>query len=792
METIERKQPHVDDIAYWLYMGNTLLFGREGAIKNPEKARYWFEMAAEAGSKEAVEMLKAHYGPNTVCGGEDNEMAKKRKTATAKEEQDAAKGSAAENLMKWLESESAHQKNMMPLSLEDELALCREYAEQGYRLAQENYEQLRKDCADMKQRLEEANQAQDKLSRIENEKLIDEQMREINHLEASVYKICKNIDLLRDRQKDFSVVLYGRTEAGKSTLMEILTHGDGKSIGKGGQRTTLDVRDYYWQGLKITDVPGTCSFGGKEDDDLALDAAKSADMAIFLLTDDAPQDEEAQRLAELRCLGKPVLGILNVKQTLHPLSEGETRRRIDLKAIKRKVKDRKNLDSKVKQFQEFAKIYKQDFSDIPFVYAHLQAAYYSQEDRENDALLYDLSHFADVEQFILEKVRKDGKFIRIKTFVDSVALPMQNTITEIFNHSTETARTALSFDEKLHQLDKWNNRFRKRVQERFDTFMERLRSRINDEINSFVDTHYRDEPEERETAWKNRIQALHLDRECDIFIRKLSGEATKKMRDLSDELTQNLHYLGSSMPNIDISISVSDFTDYGDWIRTLALGAFLLGPLGWLGLGVTFLGSLFFDSDSDKIRKAKRELREKLENNRDEILSKIREGMLKILNEKILGEQIAGFRDTLVNMKQMLIALASRQSIAARIINERYQALNASLLKVAVQYIGSHFDTKKTRIARIVGQDFLVLSQTGFSEAESKELSALLGERVISVVSASKKRADRKRAMEDVIQVKCKWKKLFESIVVLELPQGHDTLETQRDLMQQMMDAPLV
>lgn len=65
--------------------------------------------------------------------------------------------------------------------------------------------------------------------------------------------------------KDFSIVVYGRTEAGKSTLMEILTCGNGDSIGKGGQRTTLDVRDYYWQGLKITDVPGISAFGGKKE-----------------------------------------------------------------------------------------------------------------------------------------------------------------------------------------------------------------------------------------------------------------------------------------------------------------------------------------------------------------------------------------------------------------------------------------------------------------------------------------------------------------------------------------------
>ena len=44
--------------------------------------------------------------------------------------------------------------------------------------------------------------------------------------------------------------------------MEILTEGDGSSIGKGFQRTTRDVRKYTWNGLEITDDPGIGAFEG--------------------------------------------------------------------------------------------------------------------------------------------------------------------------------------------------------------------------------------------------------------------------------------------------------------------------------------------------------------------------------------------------------------------------------------------------------------------------------------------------------------------------------------------------
>lgn len=56
---------------YWLSMGKTLLYGCEGVNKNPEKARKWFEMAAEAGNEEAAKMLKEHF--DAVIDKENNE-----------------------------------------------------------------------------------------------------------------------------------------------------------------------------------------------------------------------------------------------------------------------------------------------------------------------------------------------------------------------------------------------------------------------------------------------------------------------------------------------------------------------------------------------------------------------------------------------------------------------------------------------------------------------------------------------------------------------------------------------
>ncbi len=121
--------------------------------------------------------------------------------------------------------------------------------------------------------------------------------------------------------KTFNITVFSRTEAGKSTLMEILTEGEGKSIGLGGQRTTRDVRSYQWNGMKVVDVPGIEAYGGDADDKLAEASAIYADLILFLVRTSNPGNEEAQWYLKLQKKDKPIICVFNVNQALHLTSK---------------------------------------------------------------------------------------------------------------------------------------------------------------------------------------------------------------------------------------------------------------------------------------------------------------------------------------------------------------------------------------------------------------------------------------------------------------------------------------
>ena len=82
-------------------------------------------------------------------------------------------------------------------------------------------------------------------------------------LATSLRKTSAALDAKQRVLNRFTVTLFGRTMAGKSTIREALTGGDGASIGKGAQRTTRDVCEYTWNSLRIIDTPGIGVYEGE-------------------------------------------------------------------------------------------------------------------------------------------------------------------------------------------------------------------------------------------------------------------------------------------------------------------------------------------------------------------------------------------------------------------------------------------------------------------------------------------------------------------------------------------------
>lgn len=607
--------------------------------------------------------------------------------------------------------------------IEAALHECQAYAQKGYDIASNTWNTIHQALLAEERKVKKVDKQQGRISRLADEELIKKKKQGLASFMEMDKELKQDLSYLQKQQQEFSVLVFGRTMVGKSTLMEIMTHGSGASIGNGSQRTTLDVRDYHWKGMKITDVPGIASFDGREDDRLALEAAKAADLILFLISDDGVQQEEAKNLAELRRLGKPVLGIINVK-----LGITEQVRSLDMKRLRNKMAERERIETICNQFRQFAGNFQQDWGDLTFVPVHLKAAYLGQDKNPE---LWEVSNFTAVEAYILSKVQQDGCFLRIKTFLDRVIIPLQGRMEMLYENSSSSLTEAFEYQKKCQELAEWKKIFIEDSQEKFNNLCTRVKKKLANGIAEFAEDNY--ENEDAGEDWKKYLQEeLKLEADCMSFLQERANKCTRKRRELMDSLKTELNFAGVNAEFDDISMD--SIVDTQFWGSAAAIGAGLIsGPIG-IAIGIATW--LFGSSKEEKIREAKAKLRDALQDAMDECryVDKLMAGVANTMSEEIFGKGVDGLYNALAKMDGMLIGLAKEEAAGAEKLGVLLNQLNCQLLHEAEGYIaaqeGKNLVLSVDRIARIPGEVTVVYDTVNSFDGYEAQMAKLLGEKV--------------------------------------------------------------
>ena len=607
--------------------------------------------------------------------------------------------------------------------IEEALHECQAYAQKGYDIASNTWNTIHQALLAEERKVKKVDKQQGKISRLADEELIKKKKQGLASFMEMDKELKQDLCYLQKQQKEFSVLVFGRTMVGKSTLMEIMTHGSGASIGNGSQRTTLDVRDYHWKGMKITDVPGIASFDGREDDRLALEAAKAADLILFLISDDGVQQEEAKNLAELRRLGKPVLGIINVK-----LGITEQVRSLDMKRLRNKMAERERIETICNQFRQFAGNFQQDWGDLTFVPVHLKAAYLGQDKNPE---LWEVSNFTEVEAYILSKVQQDGCFLRIKTFLDRVIIPLQGRMEMLYENSGSSLTEAFEYQKKCQELTEWKKIFVEDSQEKFNNLCTRVKNKLARGIREFAEDNY--ENEDAGEDWKEYLQEeLKLEADCMSFLQERANKCSRKRRELMDSLKTELTFAGVNVEFDDISMDSIFDTQF--WGSAAAIAASLIS--GPIGIAIGIVTWLFGSSKEEKIREAKAKLRAALQDAMDECgyVDTLMDSVAKTMNEEIFGKGVEGLYNALAQMDAMLIGLAKEEATGAERLGVLLNQLNCQLLHEAEGYIaaqeGKNLVLSVDRIARIPGEVTVVYDTVNSFDGYEAQMTKLIGEKV--------------------------------------------------------------
>lgn len=625
--------------------------------------------------------------------------------------------------------------------LSEALQACRSAALRGYQIAKENLKELTKAFDIAAKSLLDSMHSMNKgtVHSSNTIKQLQEQLFSVvGELEQLLKRAEQELQRRRERLGLFSVSLFGRTMAGKSTLMEILTNGDGKSIGIGAQRTTRDVRRYFWNGLEVTDVPGVAAFEGKDDEKTAFEAAKQADLVLFLITDDAPQAVEAEFFARVCLLGKSVIGICNVKVSI----DDEDDLMIFLDSSDEYFQ-RDRVEPIVRQFYEFVDQHIPGHR-VPFFFTHLRSRFLANKSRyaEHRSRLVAASQFSKVESAIVQKVRGPGTFLRVKNFLDAAATPLLDVVEKLLDFSAINSRNGRVIIEKRRQFQNWVQGFMADSFRAIDSLASREMDQLRNEVPSFVEYHYEDRQAGKH--WERVVKGKAIE----VKAEKLRQEIIENLRQAGSEVARELkselslvqvlatdHHIGGMEPIFDSKRACN-------WATIIISGLALFGgPAGWMiAAAVGVIGTIFswfFEDKEEKARRARHELAQRIFNSINEMERSLKTTLRSWFEQELLNKSIHSLFRELDTITSMLVTLADSQRELAWTLNNRQKALALNLVTEALRQLGAeNVKNAINDVARIPGVATMLLIQPGskIPKEVKEKLQNLLEENIWFVV----------------------------------------------------------
>lgn len=641
---------------------------------------------------------------------------------------------------------------------------CERSADRGYRIASSQYSALRNTLRDAEEKVKETeldfSSSPAYFSGAVD--LLSEQLTEVrSNLNQLSFAFNDDLEKLHSNLKRFNITVFGRTTAGKSTLMEILTKGDGKTIGTGSQRTTKDVRSYPWNGLTVTDVPGIGAFEGLDDERDAFEAAKEADLILFLITSDGPQYAEAKCFSKIIALGKPIICILNVRSAV---SEERSK-----KLILRDIDRQFNIDSLNiirNQFYEYAEQFGQNWYGIPMVYTHLKAAFFSQKtpDEEFARNLYRASKIGYLKDRIVESVRTCGNFYRVRTFVDAISAPMLNTMESFVTQSLINSNQGRTITSKRKQLETWKNAYARDSYYRIQSTIDRIRGDLYSEIAEFAEYHYADKNADK--AWEKLLKEKRIDELCNSVIRMIDEQSNDKLQEVSRSIVSELGYVSNVSADRSLqmhtiidgrkiwnwgTLIVSSGLTIGSIVASLVGAATLVTPLivGATIVGVVGgIGAAIFKSRDKREFEARRRLEKRLRENVDQNCLKMQSQMEKSFSGII--KKIELLLKEIDRINAVIFKLADTQKQMAWKLDDHLLELNMKIVCEALRSIGAEgLEYHIKSVARIPGNMSSIMLQDGvrFPDEEFYNLRKTMGERISFVFEDKNKRVMLSRMM---------------------------------------------
>lgn len=556
-----------------------------------------------------------------------------------------------------------------------------------------------------------------------------------------------NLEAKAEQHDYFNVMLFGRTMSGKSTLREALTGGDGSTIGKGAQRTTLDVKHYEWNRLRVVDTPGFGAVEGEEDTKKARETLERIDLVLFLLTSDSIQECTFNELKFIAERNTPLIFVLNMKKNL----ESEGNRRRALRSPEKFIYKLDEIQGHEDRLRFLAREAGLNPSQVRVIPIHAQAAFlFTQAEGGESEKLRELGRLDNLLNAICQDVETNGPVRRIQSFLDSALLHIVQQLAICTGQRDQLEKLKPECESGAERIATWRKQLSVSAPKKVRALVDLIYKDLEDSIPDFVESNV--ERSNVAKHWNEHVQKRQVQLRIEAAAQALAKEVKEGLQSLSDEMHDSLSFSASFGTAEDMqAFDEWDYKRISGWSSAIVGGlsaiAFYMSwnPIGWVAAGLSAAFSLFSafsDSRSSKLSAARRKMEEQLREGVEETKKACRDSLASWIRAELLDGEVAVAEQRLNAISKGIREFECALEDAQHQIDEMQKEINLRLLqRIATVLTGKNNSLPQPRrLVRTPGYASYLLTAERFRDVELlKRMRSVLNERIEVIQDTSKK-----------------------------------------------------
>lgn len=588
------------------------------------------------------------------------------------------------------------------------LGTCTKVANIEFNFAQNCLQEVKSEIDTLETELEKAISKQKNKAQIHDQ--ANERLLEIKQsVNSSMQSLLADTTVMLSKKRvsisKYTVTLFGRTMAGKSTIREAITLGDGSTIGKGAQRTTRDVSEYEWNILRIIDTPGIGAYEGDEDQKLALSIVDESDLLLFLVSSDSIQESTFQGMKAIRSLNKPVVFVLNVKKDM---TKGINLRRFLQNPLS--ILGETAISGFCNRIKTLAKK-ELGMQNVVIIPVHAQAAYLSTcpDYQDKSDQLIKASNLDTLMRALTNEVKKHGHVRRLQTFLDGTVIPLSKIEMTLHEQAIEIQENSDFIQSKYEELKIWLDSYFGKVAQCIKHDTNNFLSKLRNDVSTFIDENI--DAKDVLDRWNKKVDGLHIDEWVRGYKTSIHEEVRTKLIDFKNEVDFDRDVIVSFRTKGPDRYSPFDYKKALNWTSAIAFfigGAIFWNPVGWIAgaIGVLSKGiSWLFKSRDSKVQRYKATASEQLRGQIDQYEEHIIGSISNWFDKEVKRKLVKGVsNDTGILIKGMH-RIANRLNLKADNVFNIIAKLNRRLIvrTASLQMIANIKTDDIGRIVRIPG-----------------------------------------------------------------------------------------